>query len=300
MKGKVNLLIIGTQKAGTTSLYYYLKQHPSIYFSEVKEVNYFAIDEFYKRGVKYYHSFFPNHKKQEIIASAYVHMLPNPKCAERVKEYNPDMKFIVMLRDPIKRAISAYKYAIQNHWEKEDVSFTKAFELESERLNSENPNYDITYFYDGLYYKHLSNWMNHFPKKNFIIIRDTDLKNNPEQVLSSIFEFLNIDKEKKIDFSRNYNEAGEVRFKYLQGLLVTGTPMINKIFGVILPRRFKLYILSRALPWLRRLNSTNKTSEKPSKSESIGLDINADNNSAIKSYFINDNEMLKEKLDIQI
>ena len=186
MKGKVNLLIIGAQKAGTTSLYYYLKQHPSIYFSEVKEVNYFAIDEFYKRGVKYYHSFFPNHKNQKIIASAYVHMLPDPKCPERVKEYNPDMKFIVMLRDPMKRAISAYKYAIQNNWEKEEISFTKAFDLESERLKSDKPNYDNMYFYNGLYYHHLSNWMKHFPKENFIILKDTDLKHNPEQVLSSI------------------------------------------------------------------------------------------------------------------
>lgn len=300
MKGKVNLLIIGTQKAGTTSLYYYLKQHPSIYFSEVKEVNYFAIDEFYKRGVKYYHSFFPRHKNQKIVASAYVHMLPNPKCPERVKEYNPDMKFIVMLRDPMKRAISAYKYAIQNHWEKEDISFTKAFELETERLNSDNPNYDITYFYDGLYYKHLSNWMNYFPKENFLIIKDTELKNSPDKVLSSIFEFLNIDKNQTVDFSKNYNEAGMVRSKFMQGLLVTGTPAINKTLGFVLPRSFKLFILTRMLPWLRKLNSSNKPTDKKSKPENIVNDHNDYNNSNIKNYFRNDVEMLKEKLNIQI
>jgi sulfotransferase family protein len=298
IKGKVNLLIIGAQKAGTTSLYYYLKQHPSIYFSEVKEVNYFGVDEFYKRGVKYYHSFFPNHKNQKVVASAYVHMLPNPKCPQRVKEYNPDMKFIVMLRDPLKRAISAYKYAIQNHWERENVSFTEAFNLEQERLKHENPNYDITYFYNGLYYQHLSNWIQLFPKEQFYILIDSDLKNNPEKVMSSIFEFLNIDKEQKIDFTKKYNEATIVRSKFIQGFLVKGTPIINKTLGFILPRSAKLYILSKVLPQLRNLNSNKIVTDKNSKFDNIYLSDEID--SKIANYFLNDLKMLNEKLNIQI
>ena len=142
--------------------------------------------------------------------------------------------------------------------------------------------------------------MNHFPKENFIIIKDTELKNNPEQVLSSIFEFLNINKEQNIDFSKNYNEAQEVRSKFMQGFLVKGTPALNKTLGFVLPRSFKLYILTKMLPWFRKLNSSNKPSDKKSKPENNGNDLNDYNNSNIKNYFLNDMEMLKEKLNIQI
>ena len=105
---KVNLLVIGTQKAGTTSLYEYIRQHPDIYFSDVKEVTYFVEDALYSKGEDYYHSFFTKIENEKIIASSYVHMLPCKKCPGRVKEYNPDMKFIVMLREPVSRAYSAY------------------------------------------------------------------------------------------------------------------------------------------------------------------------------------------------
>ncbi len=294
MKEKVNLLIIGTQKAGTTSLFYYLNQHPDIYFSEVKEVIYFANDEHYKRGEKYYHSFFPKLKGQKIVASSYVHMLPNPKCAERVKNYNPEMKFIVMLRDPIKRAVSAYNYAINNNWEDKELSLMDAFDIEPKRLASPNPNYDLTYFYNGLYYQHLSHWFEYFPRQNFLITKDTDLRTHSKEVFQKIFDFLEIGKDVEIDTSKNYNEAVEVRSRFLQGMFITNNPIIIKTLRAILPRSAKLWMLTKFLPWLRSLNSKAVTKPNPSKAISKQQVIDE----KIKAYFSEDTLKLKQELNI--
>ncbi len=291
MKGKVNLLIIGTQKAGTTSLFYYLNQHPDIYFSEVKEVIYFSNDEHYKRGEKYYHSFFPKLKGQKVIASSYVHMLPNPKCPQRVKEYNPEMKFIVMLRDPMKRATSAYNYAIKNNWENQNNSLVDAFNKEPERLAAGSPNYDLTYFYNGLYFKHLTHWFEFFPKENFLLLKDSDLRTNPKQILSRIFDFLAIDKNVEIDASKNYNEAVEVRSKYLQSLLITDNKIIIKTLRTILPRSAKLFVLTKFLPWLRELNVTKISNPNESQSVVVSTDL-------MLHYFEEDSEKLNQKLNI--
>lgn len=296
MKEKVNLLIIGTQKAGTTSLFHYLNQHPDIYFSEVKEVIYFANDEHYKRGEKYYHSFFPKYKGQKVIASSYVHMLPNPKCPERVKAYNPEMKFIVMLRDPIKRATSAYNYALKNNWEDQNNSFKDAFNKENERLASAAPNYDLTYFYNGLYYKHLKHWFEYFPNENFLIIKDTELRNNSKEVFTRIFDFLEIENNVVIDTSKNYNEAVEVRSKLIQGILITTNPLIMKTLRTILPRPAKLYVMTKILPRLRRMNSKEaieKETMVSSRSENNFSD------ESIINYFKEDKEKLKQELNIQ-
>jgi hypothetical protein len=301
MDNKVNLLIIGTQKAGTTSLFHYLNQHPDIYFSEVKEVIYFASDEHYKRGEKYYHSFFPKYKDQKIIASSYVHMLPNPKCPERVKAYNPDMKFIVMLRDPIKRAMSAYKYAINNNWEDQNNSFKDAFNKEKERLASTSPNYDLTYFYNGLYYHHLSHWFEYFPKENFLIIKDTDLRNNSKQVLISIFDFLGIEKNVEIDTSKNYNETVEVRSKLVQGILITKNPLITKTLRTILPRSAKLFVLTKILPQLRNYNSKKIVQENGYSPLNATPTIEASPsiyNDSLINFFKEDSSKLKQELNI--
>ena len=190
MKKKVNLLIIGAQKAGTTSLYEYIKQHPDVYFSEIKEITYFVVDKYYQKGIEYFHSFFSKYSSEKIIASSYVHMLPSLDAPERVLEYNKDMKFIIMLRDPVSRAYSAYNYAKQNGWENDNISFIDSLESESMRKN--NNQIDLLYFYNGLYSSHIDNWTSRFLSTQFLIITDTELRNDSKNVLSRVTSFLNI------------------------------------------------------------------------------------------------------------
>jgi len=253
MNRKVDFLIIGTQKAGTTSLFQYILQHPDIYFSEVKEVNYFVYDHLYAKGERYYHSFFSGYRTQKIIGSAYVHMLPCVKCVDRVYHYNPRMKFIVMLRNPSERAVSAYEYAIRNGWENAATTLHEALNLEDKRLSQEA--YDLTYFYNGLYSRHLNNWMRRFPKENFLVLKQEDLRNEPLQTMNAIFDFLNIP-HRNVDTSKKYNVASGVHNKRLQKVMLAKNHPIRRILGAIMPQQTKVYVRSKIFPIIYRANTS--------------------------------------------
>lgn len=252
MNKKVDFLIIGTQKAGTTSLFQYLIQHPEIYFSEIKEVNYFVFDQFYAKGEKYYHSFFSKYSHQKVIGSAYVHMLPCEKSIDRVLHYNPHMKFIVLLRNPIDRAISSFEYAKRNSWEDSNTSITEAINLEKERLQQEE--YDLTYFFNGLYNLHLNKWMKKFPKENFIILKQEDLHQSPQQTAESLFKFLQVSNQ-LIDTSTKYNVASGVHHKNLQKIMLSKKNLMGKIMGHLLPQKAKIYIRSKIFPIIYKANT---------------------------------------------
>lgn len=274
----VNLLIIGAQKAGTTSLYHYLKQHPEIYFSEVKEVTYFVNDELFEKGDDYYHSFFPKYNEEKIKASAYVHMLPSEKAPQRVFDYNPNMKFIVMLRDPLERAYSAYNYALKNGWEDKNVNFEQALELEPERIKNEA--FDLTYFYNGLYNKHLKCWQQYFPQENFLLIWDTDLRSEPKEVLGKICEFLNIGNKENIDVTKEFNKAGRVRFKGLQKFLLSKNSVIKKSSGKLIPRSKRVWIRSNIISKLYSFNHVNN----------LNPQLNLELKKKLELYFKNDSK----------
>lgn len=287
MNRKVDFLIIGTQKAGTTSLFQYLLQHPEVYFSEVKEVTYFLRDNLYAKGEKYYHSFFSGLKNQKVIGSAYVHMLPCEKCVERVFQYNPQMKFIVMLRDPIGRAVSSYEYAIKNGWEDESIALNEAMNLEPERLEKEA--YDLLYFYNGLYHKHLTNWLHKFPKENFLVLKQENLKQSPQELMQTVFDFLGVS-HRTIDTSKKYNVAAGVHNKKLQKIMLDKNNTLTKLMGAFIPQKAKVMIRSRLFPLIYRIN-TSKVKEKK-------VVLSPADRAALKSYFEKDLESLKNDFHI--
>lgn len=256
---KANLMIIGTQKAGTTSLFNYLKQHPDLYFSRVKELTYFVDNNCYERGEKYFNSFFSGHKNEKVIATSYVHMLPCDYCPERVKNYNPDTKFIIMVRDPIERAYSAFYYALRNGWENENENFDSVYTLEEKRLQGNlTERYDLAYFSNGLYYKHLLNWYSYFPKENFLILLDLDLYKEPENTFRRIFQFLNIDPDYKIDTAKKYNTAGATRFKALQNLMINKDSKFLRKLGNLVPLSIRIFIRSVIFSGITKYNATDQ------------------------------------------
>ncbi len=284
MKGrKVDFLIIGAQKAGTTSLYRYLEQHPEIYFSEVKEVNYFAIDRLYEKGTGYYHSYFKGYSGQKIVGSAYTHLLPCRKCAERVKHYNPEMKLLVLLREPVARAWSAYHYAIRNGWE-ESGNFRDTVALEAGRLDAER--YDLTYFYDGLYSSHLDHWSRYIPQEQMLLLRQADLESDPEGVMSSAFSFLGLDPV-AVDATSRHNVASGVHSRGLQRIMLGKHG--RRVLSGFIPQGIKVFIRSKIFPAVYRLNKRSNF-ETPQ--------ISPDDRKAVEPLFREDLARLKSAYGI--
>lgn len=137
---KVDFLIIGAQKCGTSSLFTYLNEHPQFSSSKIKEILFFNFHAKYKLGEKWYHSQWEKFGKKDIY---YYEATPGywyyPFCPERIAQYNPKMKFICMVRDPIKRAYSSYNMLKQSTATKEKKEDLIRYHFTGR--NPENENY---------------------------------------------------------------------------------------------------------------------------------------------------------------
>lgn len=192
-KRKIDYLIIGAQKSGTTSLYEYLTAHLLIDSAKKKEVHFFNLN--YKKGEKWYHQFFPWHKAH-LQGEGSPYYLFDDSVATKVKAYNPKIKLIVILRDPIERAFSHYRMNVKLGVE--DLSFVDALNAEEERtkendaLNASNPKLLYSYKQRGLYYEQINHWLKHFPKEQLMILKYEAFFKNPWSEVQQVYRFLNL------------------------------------------------------------------------------------------------------------
>ena len=252
-------MLIGAQKAGTTSLYQYISQHPQIEFSRVKEVSFFIDPVHFARGTDYYHTFFQNNAGDAgdtVVAGCHAQMLSCADAPDRVLQYNPQMKFIVILRDPVNRAWSAFNYAKAKGWEPGDTKFPDALDLEPERLQSmEHRNrHDLVYLYNGLYWRHLTNWMKNFNKDQFLILRSRDLRDDPDGCLEQIWRFVGVEADIHCDTSREYNRASRPRLLWINEFLSSKTSRIKTALRWLLPGRLRVWIRGRVIPAVKNAN----------------------------------------------
>ncbi|TFF89854.1 MAG: hypothetical protein EU548_06005, partial [Promethearchaeota archaeon] len=183
-----NLICIGTMRSGTTWLYNVLKAHPDIYLCSFrKETHFFTFN--YNKGLEWYKQFFPKVEKikdYKIIAEIAATYSFEENCAERVFIHFPDIKLMIMLRNPVDRLISDYKY------EKLKLNIKHSFkEFMSEKTYS---------FKRGLYAQQLKNWLKIFPKDQLQILIFEEVMRDKSNAIKRISDFLNIDR-KKFNFS---------------------------------------------------------------------------------------------------
>lgn len=256
---QVNLLLIGAGRSGTTSLYKYLSDHSEINFSIHKEIAFFTIMENYKKGEEYLHSFFKdNPSKFNAFCDTY--LLSDSLAPEKIKAYNQNMKFIVILREPVERAFSSYRYAINNGYLNTDTSFEECFRSEkpSDKTHNVVEKNNLLHFYNGLYHKHLTNWLQYFPKDHFLILSFNDLKNNPDGLLQQISSFLDIQPfPANIHYHENASAAG--KSKTVQQFLVNRNNRLRRILRNLIPGFIRKKVLhSQLINWLKKLNKSDK------------------------------------------
>lgn len=198
IKDKIDFIICGSQKSGTTALYYYLKQHPQICVPEQKELHYFDnennFSNAFKNNYEEYHSKFVASEQSIIFGEAtpiYMYWYDSPR---RIWEYNSDIKLIVSLRDPIKRAYSHWNMEYKRG--KEFLSFSEAIKLERERCRAALPLQHRVFSYvdRGLYSHQLQRLLHFFPREQILFIKYEDFLINQTKTLYEIIDFLGIDK----------------------------------------------------------------------------------------------------------
>ena len=178
-----NFFLIGAAKAGTTSLYDILKQHPQVYLPFQKEPMFFSNDNNFNRGMEWYsHTFFQQAAGYPARGEATPHYLYwSDKVAPRIRQIYEmnEIKFVVILRDPVKRAYSWYWNMVKEGME--ELTFELAIKEEDHRLkdnqNTLQKTGAMTYGYikGGCYSTALQPFLDNFPRQDFIFILQEDL-----------------------------------------------------------------------------------------------------------------------------
>ena len=204
-------LIIGAQRAGTTSLHRYLIQHPGVRTTlRTKGVHFF--DTGYGRGMSWYASRFPTkltawyvarrHGVELRTGEASPYYLFHPLVPGRVAEHLPRVKLIALLRDPVGRAYSHYQHEVARGFE--TLSFEEAVEAEPARLAGEEermlaePLYHSfehqhhSYLARGRYAEQLERWLARFDERQLLVLSSERFFAEPEQTFARVLEFLEL------------------------------------------------------------------------------------------------------------
>jgi hypothetical protein len=208
---KIDFLIIGTPKAGTTALATFLGTHPDIFIPE-REVLFFTSDEFYAMGDKYLDSVYKDSGNKRLLGGRSGLLLFMHQLAERVHAYNPDMKVMAILRNPVDRAYSAYWYARRLGWETLPT-FEDALAAEDRRSKGTPRERAMSYLVHGHYSEHIKRYIEAFGSDNVRILLSGDLKNAPEETFSGILEWLGLEPDVScVDLRKRVNEGGVPRW----------------------------------------------------------------------------------------
>jgi hypothetical protein len=215
-----DFIIAGAQKAGTTSLWSYLGEHPSIEPPMIKEVHFF--DEYFHRGLAWYRMHFPlstgrrasKGRKKSLSGESSPYYTFHPLVPQRIAAVLPQARIILLLRNPVDRAFSHYQHSCRRRHE--NLSFEDAIDAEPQRLAGEHerlvadPTYNSpahrrnSYVERGLYLVQIERWQKYFPLEQLLILESGQFFRQPADVYARALEFLELPPWRPAQFGNRY------------------------------------------------------------------------------------------------
>ena len=276
-----NFLIVGAAKAGTSSLYYYLNQHPQIFMSSVKEPRFFApelytdyIKDPYRSGAKEhrsapisveeYSALFDSVSYEMAIGEASTEYLYVPKTPARIQYAVPDAKIIMVLRDPVERAFSAFCYQVRDGCE--TLTFEQALLAEKRRITQKKRWPGWHYKQAGFYYHQVKRYFDLFDPSQIKIYLYETLQDSSASVVRDVFQFLAVEDTFAPDLTRR-NISAIPKNRMLQNLLIKDNP-IKTVFRPLIPKQLRHSI--------RKQNLAKKPALSPDIRQQLVLDYRAD------------------------
>jgi hypothetical protein len=187
-----DFLIVGAQKAGTTSLHFALSGHRSVFMSDPKELNFFQDDKNYSRGIGWYCQYFADCAEDQIAGESSPEYFHCMTAAERIATVLPKVKIIVLLRNPIDRAYSAYWHAVRHAGE--HLTFKQAISKEPKRiLRDKRSTKYFSYLSRSCYIEAIREYFRWFPSEKISIIIAEEYFRNPVSTLKELAKFLSVD-----------------------------------------------------------------------------------------------------------
>jgi hypothetical protein len=250
-----NFLVIGANKAGTTSMHRYLDEHPQVFLSAVKEPGYFALDGVLPQESRpdsvfteemvatreAYEELFDAVDGERAVGEASTVYLPSRRAALRIREEIPDAKLIAILRDPSDRAQSAHAMYVGMGLEPLK-SFEAAVDEELGGCSWRR------YVKLGFYHEGLARYYELFGPDQVKVFLYEDLRDQPLRVLRDIFQWLDVDPSFTPDVSRRYNVSVLQRSTVLSKAL-EGDLRVKSALKTMLPEPARGWMKRRARSW---------------------------------------------------
>lgn len=238
---KIDFIIGGTQKGGTSALDYYLRMHPEIGMANKKELHFFDNERiFSKTKIDYsnYEKCFKDYNHNMLLGEATpIYIYWEPSC-KRIWEYNPNIKLIFILRNPINRTFSHWNMEFDRTYEKE--SFGYAIRNEEMRVKESLPFQHRVYSYidRGYYSSQIRRFKRYFNDNQLLFIKYEEFNKNQVNTLIDIFNFLGVNSDNYI-FERKIIHK---RKKHSELLETDKEYLINKF-------RADIYQVEKLLNW---------------------------------------------------
>lgn len=230
-RGKIpNLFIVGAPKCGTTSLHYWLSQHPEIFMSKPKEPKYFCkdLDSAKIKKMDHYLALFKNVKDEKNIGESSTNYLYSPVAPNKIYQFNPNAKIIIIIRRPDEFIASLHSNKIRQGREK-SKDLKKAIKKDSD------------YFKRCCFLNYIKNFQKTFPSQQIKIILFDDIKHCPKTTYKSILTFLNVDNKNFSPSIEKKNPNKEIKIKFISNYILPSKNFkkIKTPFQKILPKKTK-------------------------------------------------------------
>ena len=252
-----NFLIIGAGKAGTSSIYHYLKQHPQVYMSPLKEPKFFALEgetldfqgpdkDIVNRtsvnNLEDYQNLFQEASTEIAIGEASPVYLYDPKAPSKIKTYLPEVKLIAILRNPVERAFSSFTHLLREGFE--TLSFEQALAEEENRIQKKwAPLWH--YQQKGYYYEQLKRYYSIFKREQIEVYLYDDLRDNSTNLIQSIYKYVGVDDTFIPDLSKK-NVSGNPKSRFVHDLF-TKDNQIKSLLKPLFPKQLRRNIADTAI-----------------------------------------------------
>lgn len=251
----VDVVIPGAQRAGSTSLLRWLAGHPSVTTHEgVTEIPYFLADHVHRRGWdEAFARFFDAVPPDDVLLAKSVAILYSADATRRVLEHNPDVRFVVVVREPVARAVSAFHYARQLGLEPLD-DLEAALDRGPEAFRDPNPRRACAYIERSRYTEGLTRLIDGVGRDRVLVHRFEHLVADPAAVCEATFGFLGVDPAVPVDTARRHNPSGAPRSRLLARVARPADRPDGVARRVLdrVPGRLRDAVKARLLTWNRR------------------------------------------------
>src|SRR4030095_13354334 len=192
---KLDFILAGAQKSGTTALHYFLQKHPKITMGDQQEIHFFDNDAMFVSSVDYeqLHKHYPWVASSTIAGDCTPSYIYHQPASERIWNYNPKIKLLILLRNPVERAFAHWN--MQRFKGREPLDFFDAVREEKTRIACAPPDEARRFAYvdRGFSAQQLERLFQFYPREQVKIVKFEEFRKKQRETLASIFSFLALD-----------------------------------------------------------------------------------------------------------